>query len=209
MPLKPATIIQGFGANPAYYARFLDDFGNPQKGHMGLDLQAIHGQPVYATHDGTARTVGPDDHGGQGVYILTNQMDDNLDYHTTIYWHLIGTTDSKFPQPFQGAKTVKKGDLIGYANNTGAPFESSGTHLHFGHAISYANGTFKNRANGFNGCSDPQPYFDGTYATDTVINPPPPAINIAVMASQKAQEGNLSLANMLYAIVGVIRAWWK
>lgn len=205
-PVSPIHLNQGFGSNPEYYAKFLDDLGNPEKGHSGMDLQAIHGQPVYAAHDGTARTI-IDDHGGQGVYIRTTVPDDLKNYYNTIYWHLIGTTDPKFPMPFQGIKVVKKGDLIGYANNTGAPFESTGDHLHLGLALCDANGVFKNRGNGFNGCINAQPYFDGTYATDTVINPPAPAVNIALLASQKAQEGNMSLANLLYAIVSVIRAW--
>lgn len=207
-PVSPIHLNQSFGANSAYYAKFLDDFGHPQKGHMGTDLQAIHGQPVYAAHDGLARTIGPDDHGGQGVYIRTTIPDIGGKYWTTIYWHLIGTTDSKFPQPFQGLKVVRKGDLIGYANNTGAPFESSGDHLHFSLAECDGLGSFKNRANGYGGCQDPLPFCDGTYATDTVVNPPPPAVNIALIASQKAQDGNMSLANLLYSLVGVIRAWW-
>lgn len=207
-PVFPIHLNQSFGSNPAYYARFLDDNGNPVKGHSGIDFQAIHGQPVYAAHDGTARTVGPDEHGGQGVYIKTNVPDNNGKYWNTIYWHLVGTTDPKFPQPFQGLKAVKKGDLIGYANNTGAPFESTGDHLHFGLAECDQYGNFRNRSNGFNGCQDSQPFFDGTYATDEVINTPPPAVNIALLASQKAQSGNLTIANMLYAIVGIIRAWW-
>lgn len=208
-PVFPVHLNQSFGANPTYYIKFLDDLGNPEKGHSGIDLQAIHGQPVYAAHDGLARTIGPDDHGGQGVYIRTTSPDDIGKYWNTIYWHLIGTTDSKFPQPFEGLKVVKKGDLIGYANNTGAPFESTGDHLHFGLAQCDSQGNFLNRQNGFNGCVDPQPYFDGTYATDTVVAPPPPAINIALLASQKAQQGNLSVANMLYALIGVIRAFWN
>lgn len=206
-PVFPIHLNQGFGSNPAYYIRFLDDFGNPEKGHNGLDWQAIHGQSVYAPHDGSAFTVGPDDHGGQGVYIRTTTPDINGDYHTTILWHLIGTTDPKFPPPFQGLRAVKKGDLVGYANNTGAPFESTGDHLHQGHALCDNYGNFKNKANGFNGCINPLPYFDGTYATDKVINAPNPAINVAVLAAQTAQVGNLTSANMIYAIWGVIRAF--
>lgn len=207
-PVFPIHLNQGFGSNPQYYAKFLDDNGHPEKGHSGLDLQAIHGQPVYAAHDGLARTVGPDDHGGQGVYIRTTTPDDNGKYYTSIYWHLVGTTDPKFPQPHQGIWVVKKGDLIGYSNNTGAPYESTGDHLHFGLAQCTQNGVFLNRDNGFNGCVDPQPYFDGTYATDTVINPPPPAVTIAQIASQNAQQGNMTLANVLYSIVSIVRAWW-
>lgn len=206
-PVFPIHLNQGFGSNPVYYAKFLDDFGLPEKGHNGLDWQAIHGQPVYAPHDGSAFNVGPDDHGGEGVYIRTTTPDDNGDYHTTILWHLIGDTDSKFLRPINGLKIVKRGDLVGYANNTGAPFESTGDHLHQGHALCDANGVFKNRTNGFNGCTSPLPYFDGTYATDTVVNPAPPAANVALIATQDAQQGNITIANMVWSVVGIIRAF--
>lgn len=205
-PVSPVHLNQSFGANAAYYAKFLDESGNPEKGHTGIDLQAIHGQPVYAAHDGTARTVGPNDHGGQGVYIHTNTPDDKGKYWNTIYWHLIGTTDAKFPRPFQGMRVVRKGDLIGYADNTGAPFESTGDHLHFAFAECNQQGNFLHRSNGYNGCENPLPYFDGTYATDTVINAPPPAVSIALIA---AQQGDMKLANVLYAIVSIVRAWWN
>jgi hypothetical protein len=46
-PVKPMRIVQVYGASPEYYARFKDRFGNPETGHMGIDLQAYHGQPVY------------------------------------------------------------------------------------------------------------------------------------------------------------------
>lgn len=208
-PVFPIHYNQGFGWNPEYYAKFLDIHGIPQKGHPGIDLQAIHGQPVYAAHDGTARTVGPDDHGGQGVYILTNEPDSNGDRFTTIYWHLIGGTDAKFPPPFQGLKAVKRGDLIGYANNTGAPFESTGDHLHFGLAKCTASGNFLNQSNGYDGCIDPAPYFDGSYATDDVVNPAPPAVNLALLAIQKEQSKDLTWANILMSIVNIVRAFFK
>ncbi len=155
-PIKPFTLLQGFGSNPDYYARFKDVNGNPLKGHMGNDLYAVHGTPVYASHDGTASTH-TDSHGGEGVYVAAPG-------YTTIYWHLIGDTDPLYPMPFQGAKAVTAGDLIGYADNTGAPFESTGTHLHFGLYPMDAQGNRLYPANGFDGCIDPAPFTSGTYA---------------------------------------------
>lgn len=160
-PIKPYYINQGFGANPDYYARFKDSLGNPEKGHMGIDLQAAHGQPVYAAHDGMARYV-HDSHGGQGVYNRTNEFQ-------TIYWHLVGDTDANFPCPIRkdGVEVaVKTGDLIGYADNTGAPFESNGTHLHFGFMSIDASGNATDPSNGFGGCTDPTTFFTGTFAQD-------------------------------------------
>lgn len=161
-PVKPFKVIQGFGANPDYYARFRDIFGKPELGHMGIDVEAYHGQPVYASCDGTALYI-KDSHGGEGVHITTS------DFYDVIHWHLIGDTDPLFPPPIpmNNIKTqVKVGDLIGYADNTGAPFESSGDHLHLGllPQDQYANSKFS--ANGFNGCVDPTPFFNGQYAVD-------------------------------------------
>lgn len=163
-PISPIKIIQLFGANAAYYAKFLDDYGQPQKGHMGVDLMAAHGQPVYAAHDGLARYVGPDSHGGDGIYIRTTTPDENGKYWNTIYWHLCAMTDPQFKPLVSLLTPVKKGDLIGYADNTGAPFESSGDHLHFSIAECDVNGNFVNNHNGYGGCQDPLPFFNGEYA---------------------------------------------
>ncbi|MBK3666167.1 M23 family metallopeptidase [Bradyrhizobium diazoefficiens] len=154
-PVTPVHVKQGFGSNPAYYARFLDKFGNPQKGHMGVDFQASHGQPVHAAHDGIAMYI-KDAHGGEGVYVLNKELG-----YQTIYWHLIGNTDQNYglPLPFDnGWHDVKTGDLIGYADNTGAPFESLGDHCHFGMQFVDQNGNPLNQDNGFNGCVDPTPF---------------------------------------------------
>src|ERR1700742_1775967 len=109
-PVKPLSVNQPFGGNPAYYAQFKDVFGNPQKGHPGIDLRAFHGQPVYAAHDGDAIYV-KDGNGGEGIY-------NYAEGYVTIYWHLVGDTDSLYPPPIpydNGYHAVKAGDLIGYA----------------------------------------------------------------------------------------------
>lgn len=155
-PVKPFSINQLFGANFQYYH---DNFGT--NGHMGVDLFAPHGTPVYAAHDGVA-TFKRDLHGGEGVYNAAPGF-------MTINWHLIGDTDPKYPSPIPldgTPKVVKTGDLIGYANNTGAPFESTGDHLHFGLMLLDNNGNALTPNNGFGGCSDPLPYMSGTSAQD-------------------------------------------
>lgn len=171
-PVKPATIIQEFGNDPAYYARFHDVYGNPEKGHMGIDFRAPHGTPVYAACDGLAYYM-KDEHGGEGIHIRTDVFDhmDTRAFYVVINWHLCGDTDPQYPSPIalDGKQyPVKRGDLIGYADNTGAPFESSGDHLHFG-LIPYNPDTHVplNQDNGFNGCINPAAFFDDTYAQDT------------------------------------------
>lgn len=79
-----------------------------------------------------------------------------------------GLKEPKFASPLMG-KTgftkISNGDLIGYADNTGA---STGDHLHFALkpcAKGEDWGTFYNvlQNNGYGGAIDPTPYFDGTY----------------------------------------------
>ena len=159
-PVNPLHINQPFGANPDYYQKFHDQFGNPYKGHDGVDFMAVHGQGVYAPMDGWA-TYSIDGHGGYGVTITSITP---LDYaggtcwFSCLLWHLVGDTDLKYPKPFQ-SQLVKTGDLIGYANNTGAPYESSGDHLHFGLKPVDKNMKLIFPANGYNGGIDPTPYF--------------------------------------------------
>lgn len=169
---KPFHINQGFGSNPDYYAKFKDAFGNSLKGHNGIDFMAVHGQPLHAPMDGMAvYTI--DAHGGQSVLIRSNEA---LEYPGGSCWfnvilgHVVGDTDPKFPPPIpmQMIRTpVKAGDLVAYADNTGAPYESSGDHLHFGLTPVDQNGKSVMPGNGYNGCIDPMPFFNGFYAQDS------------------------------------------
>jgi murein DD-endopeptidase MepM/ murein hydrolase activator NlpD len=155
-PVKPSFVNQTFGANKDYYLSHLGT-----NGHMGIDFAAGHGQPVYASHDGQAVFV-RDDHGGEGIHLYGRG-------YKTIYWHLIGNTDKNYPPqiPTDGSwHTVKAGDIVGYANNTGAPYESSGDHLHFGLYMLDATENIANPSNRFNGAVDPAPFLNGLYAQD-------------------------------------------
>lgn len=170
-PVRPFAINQVFGANPDYYARFRDRYGNPEKGHMGVDLRAVHGLPVYAACDGLAHYE-KDSHGGEGMVIRTGRFayKGGAATFNVINWHLIGDTDPQYPSPLPldgHSYAVKTGDLIGYADNTGAPFESSGDHLHFGLVPFFGDdGAAIESTNGFNGCIDPTTFFTGIYAQD-------------------------------------------
>lgn len=172
IPVNPFHINQGFGASPEYYAKFHDRFGNPYKGHDGCDLMAVHGEPVYAALAGVA-TYSTDSAGGVGVTI---NSDEALDYDggtcwwQMLHWHLVGTTDPAYPQPFIGSKHVEEGELIGYADNTGAPYESSGDHLHWSIKPCDKNYNLLFPANGFNGAIDQTPYLNGMYAKDLPKN---------------------------------------
>ena len=182
LPVKPYSLNQAFGNNPLnpdgtpYYAKFLDALGQPLKGHMGADLRAVHGQPVYAPCDGVA-WYEVDSHGGDGIYIRTNQSFDykgGQAWFNLVHWHLCAANDPISPIKIatDGSKvSVKKGQLLGYADNTGAPFESSGDHLHWGLCPTDAQNHALEPANGFNGCIDPMPYWEGTFAADILAYP--------------------------------------
>ncbi len=180
-PVKPLHVNQPFANNPLnpdgtpYYAKFHDQFGNPYKGHDGTDFEASHGQPVYAPFDGWAYYQG-DIRGGQGVFIQSNEALEwagGTNFFQAIHWHMIGNTDPNFPPPItfelglNALRTaVKAGDLIGYADNTGAPYESSGDHLHFGLKPIGEDGILLLAGNGYNGAIDPSEYFNGLFAED-------------------------------------------
>ncbi len=165
-PVKPGTLNQPFGADPAYYSRFKDAHGNPLKGHDGQDYFAPHGTPVFAAHDGLCHFE-RDSHGGEGMSIHGPLL--NGVAPITMYWHLIGDTDPKYPSPIPTdgkAYPVSVGTHIGYADNTGAPYESSGDHLHCGlFWVDYEENTL-DIDNGFNGRVNPAPFFTGTFAED-------------------------------------------
>ncbi len=170
-PVSPYHLNQPFGSDPAYYSKFKDRFGKPLKGHSGCDLMAVHGQPIYASIDGLA-FYDKDEHGGEGVRIVTTEprkYPKGVAWFEVIQWHMIGDTDPKFPPPLpMGAvKTrVKVGDLIGYADNTGFPYESYGDHCHYGLFPVDETGNAVEPGNGFNGAIDPVPFFTQFYATD-------------------------------------------
>lgn len=148
-PVDPFKINQYFGSNGAYYQAN----GINIKGHNGVDLQAKHGQPVYASHDGYA-TYEIDEKGGCGVVV-------KADGFKTIYWHFVdGTSEPKHMSPINNFKInpVKAGDLLGYADSTGL---STGDHLHWGLKLIDSQGVTLNSDNGYLGAIDPLPYLDG------------------------------------------------
>ena len=160
-PVKPFIVTQSFGVNGEYYRAN----GINIAGHNGLDLRALHGQPVYASHDGTCFPE-IDDKQGNGIVIRSDEevlYDGKLVRMKTIYWHLI-----KADAVVKTGQKVKTGDLIGYADNTGF---SNGDHLHYGlkpQAWNESDWTWANleQNNGYFGAIDPTPFFNGIFAID-------------------------------------------
>ena len=173
LPTKPSSINQGFGVNAAYYARFLDAAGNPFQGHNGIDFQAAHGTPLFAVCDGQAM-YNKDAHGGDGIILNTEaayEYKGELVDFNIVYWHMCPANDPQFPIkiPCDGNwHQVKCGDILGYSDNTGAPYESSGDHLHFGLVPLDPQWNALEPLNGEGGCIDPTPYFNGVCIQDYI-----------------------------------------
>lgn len=83
--------------------------------HLGLDLKAAVGTPVFATADGIVESAGFDKYNGN---LVTLQ---HIYGFKPYYAHLNKTV-------VESGSFVKKGDLIAYTGNTGM---SSGPHLHY------------------------------------------------------------------------------
>ena len=161
-PTYPFSINQKFGNVMPIYTNM------GMKGHSGLDLLATHGQPVYASHDGEVSYAGVDSSEGYGVVLRTLkrfEYNGGEVYLKSIYWHLIKDI------PVKVGQTVKAGEIIGYADNTGL---STGDHLHFGLKPQIAgedDWSWSNleQNNGYFGAIDPEPYLKYMFKNDMKI----------------------------------------
>lgn len=131
-PLSPFILNQRFGENKACVStdgqnRYITCDGlNPpmgykslygDKGHLGIDLYAIHGQEVYCIQKGVVSQIDVNPKSGLDVRIISDIEGKRFKH---IYEHLMGY------QPRIG-DVVETGQLVGWADNTGY---SSGDHLH-------------------------------------------------------------------------------
>jgi murein DD-endopeptidase MepM/ murein hydrolase activator NlpD len=85
-------------------------------GHLGLDIGAVEGAPIYASDSGTVIYSGPIG-GGYGIMVMI----DHGNGYQTLYAHLSSTAVGC-------GQGVSAGQTIGYAGSTG---NSTGAHLHF------------------------------------------------------------------------------
>lgn len=97
----------GLRYNPVY---------DSNKMHTGVDFQAEHGTPVFATSDGVVLKAICNKE-GYGNHIVIEHDDS----YSSLYAHLSGFAIT------QGQK-IQKGQLIGYVGSTGT---STGPHLHY------------------------------------------------------------------------------
>lgn len=133
IPARPAPAFLKDGFFPmgqGTYRPYGDTWGDSRlyggdRTHEGTDIMASIGTPVYASYDGVIERFGWSDLGGWRITIKTGEG-----YHL-YYAHL-----SKYEAGLSNGATVKKGQKIGYAGNTGyGPVGTAGkfeSHLHFG-----------------------------------------------------------------------------
>jgi len=164
-PLDRYQINQKFGENANnFYAQL------GMVGHNGIDLYALDGTNVYASHDGIVTYAGEDGSGGLTVVIRTLEKYDYKDTECqfkTIYCHL-----KKESIVVKATDIVKAGQKIAEADNTGL---STGSHLHWGLKPVYQGEqewqwSNLEQNNGYFGAIDPTPYLVGY--------PPKPKIDL-------------------------------
>lgn len=160
------TITRGFGEAPEDYERF------GLLGHTGVDFATPLGSNIVAVDDGTVLESRMDED-GYGNYIKLKHI-----WGESLYAHL----RTRILQP---TETVKRGTVLGTSGNTG---NSTGPHLHFAIRINPYN-----RANGWDGFSNPLPY---------LVSSKPKTSSVLAAIKQAASETGLEwqlLASLAWA----------
>lgn len=118
-----ASVVSGFGRRDAPpIVRHGRVVGYGSRNHLGLDIAASTGTPVYATADGVVESAARA--GGYGNRVVIAHDGTDARHHVdTIYAHL-----SRFAKDLAVGHRVQRGELIGYVGSTGV---SQGPHLHY------------------------------------------------------------------------------
>lgn len=110
-PVDEARLTRGFSATPVRTKR-----SRKKRPHLGLDLAAPKGSPIYSAHDGTVIYVGKGFKGYGRLIVVEDKKG-----WATLYAHLT--------QAFvREGQRVLQGEKIGSMGKTGRAF---GVHLHF------------------------------------------------------------------------------
>jgi murein DD-endopeptidase MepM/ murein hydrolase activator NlpD len=109
-PVQMGYVSSGFGFRRHPIFGFL-------KAHAGVDFAAPYGTPIYATANGTVKSIGWQ--GGYGNTVVLNHGNGI----STLYGHM-----SAFNNDISTGQSLKRGDLIGYVGSTGS---STGNHVHY------------------------------------------------------------------------------
>jgi len=113
---------------------------------------------------------------------------------------------------------IKLGDLVMLADNTGA---SAGDHLHRSIKFTTKNAITIGGDNGYMGAVDEAQWFDNRFVLDVLkereeqpTTPPLSQLDLTLQslennALEEEQKGNPSLAAIIRAIKGIVKAFWK
>ena len=171
-PLKVVSKVNG--VCPPGFRSFYESLG--MKGHDGLDIAAWYKEPCYfpvelETTWHAKNEVDRD--GGKGVDVISDKplaltlVDGSREYNHIKFrfWHL-------FDSGVYDGQVVKKGQIIGYCDSTGA---STATHLHWSMKFCLPDGTAMYKNNGYNGAIDFTPW----YVNEFVGTPMPQKSNVS------------------------------
>ncbi len=116
-PVTSGTIIKEWSADIPVFSNTMEDY----RVHLGIDIEADAGTPVYAAADGTVESV--DFHPMMGQTIVISHAGG----YKTVYQNL----QTKVPEAIKAGASVKAGDEIGALGDTALIEISEAPHLHF------------------------------------------------------------------------------
>jgi murein DD-endopeptidase MepM/ murein hydrolase activator NlpD len=152
-PAKPFIVTQGWGIyNPAYLQFGFDH-------HNGVDFLLGNDKKLHAPCDFFAVDVGENSGAGKYIRWITTEKFDVLGTNCKVggmFMHMES-------HAIATGATVKEGDLLGVADNTGF---STGPHTHLSVYRLGDNGERLDTNASHNNTFDPRPFFNNFYATD-------------------------------------------
>ncbi len=116
-PVSAGTVISQWSADIPVFSNTMEDY----RVHLGVDIGADAGTPVYAAADGTVESVEFHPMMGQTVVIT------HANGYKTVYRNM----QTKIPKGIEAGASVKAGDEIGYVGDTALVEISENPHLHF------------------------------------------------------------------------------
>jgi murein DD-endopeptidase MepM/ murein hydrolase activator NlpD len=116
-PISIGNVIGKWSADIPVFSNTMEDY----RVHLGVDIEADAGTPVYAAADGTVESVEFHPMMGQTVVIT------HADGYKTVYRNM----QTRIPTGIEAGTTVKAGDEIGYVGDTALIEIAEEPHLHF------------------------------------------------------------------------------
>ncbi|MBQ8420539.1 MAG: M23 family metallopeptidase [Clostridia bacterium] len=116
-PISIGNVIGEWSADIPVFSNTMEDY----RVHLGVDIEADAGTPVYAAADGTVESVEFHPMMGQTVVIA------HADGYKTVYRNM----QTNIPEGIEAGAAVKAGDEIGYVGDTALVEIAENPHLHF------------------------------------------------------------------------------